>query len=143
MIYRSRYPDPVIPRSSLPDYVLAAAASHSAHPALIDGTTGDTLTYGDLRRLVPAIAQSLAAVPVRPGDVVALMAPNRPAWAAAFYGALTAGATITALVLTLLSAGRGSYGAHALSLLLEIGTVWYLLSPRVQAAFRRVAGDGA
>jgi acyl-CoA synthetase (AMP-forming)/AMP-acid ligase II len=97
MIYRSRYPDPVIPRSSLPDYVFAAAASQAARPALIDGTTGETLTYGDLRRIVPAIAHSLAAVPVRPGDVVALMAPNQPAWAAAFYGALTAGATVTAL----------------------------------------------
>jgi acyl-CoA synthetase (AMP-forming)/AMP-acid ligase II len=97
MIYRSRYPDPVIPRLSLADYVLATAARHSARPALIDGTTGETLTYGDLLRLVPAIAQSLAAVPVRPGDVVALMSPNRPAWAAAFYATLAAGATITAL----------------------------------------------
>jgi hypothetical protein len=56
---------------------------------------------------------------------------------------LGAGATITAIALTLLSAGRGSYEAHTLSLLLEIGTVWYLLSPRVQAAFRSHTGDGA
>lgn len=56
---------------------------------------------------------------------------------------LGAVATITALVLTLLSAGRGSYGAHTLALLLEIGTVWYLLSPRVQAVFRSHAGNGA
>lgn len=56
---------------------------------------------------------------------------------------LGAVATITALVLTLLSAGRGSYGAHTLSLLLEIGTVWYLLSPRVQAVFRSHAGNRA
>jgi hypothetical protein len=56
---------------------------------------------------------------------------------------LGAGATITALLLTLLSAGRGSSGVHTLSLLLEIGTVWYLLSPRVQAAFRSHAGNGA
>src|SRR5665213_4477922 len=97
MIYSSLYPDPVIPRISLPDYVLSAATDQSAHPALIDGTTGETLTYGDLRQLVPAIAQYLAAVPVQPGDCVALMSPNRPAWAAAFYGTLAAGATITAL----------------------------------------------
>ena len=56
---------------------------------------------------------------------------------------LGAGATITAIGLTLLSAGRGSYEAHTLSLLLEIGTVWYLLSPRVQAVFRSHTGDGA
>jgi uncharacterized membrane protein (DUF2068 family) len=56
---------------------------------------------------------------------------------------LGAVATITALALALLSAGRGSYGAHTLALLLEIGTVWYLLSPRVQAVFRSHAGNGA
>jgi hypothetical protein len=56
---------------------------------------------------------------------------------------LGAGATITALLLTLLSAGRGSSGVHTLSLLLEIGTVWYLLSPRVQEAFRSRAGNGS
>lgn len=55
---------------------------------------------------------------------------------------LGSGATLSALVLTLLSAGRGSYGAHTISLLLEIGTVWYLLSPRVQAMFRSHAGNG-
>jgi acyl-CoA synthetase (AMP-forming)/AMP-acid ligase II len=97
MIYRSRYPDPVIPRVSLPDYVLAAAAGESSRPALIDGMTGETLTYGDLLRLVPAVAQSLVAISIRPGDVVALISPNRPAWPVAFYGALAAGATITAL----------------------------------------------
>jgi hypothetical protein len=56
---------------------------------------------------------------------------------------LGAGATIAAIGLTLLSAGQGSYAAHAMSLLLEIGTVWYLLSPRVQAAFRNHTGEGA
>jgi uncharacterized membrane protein (DUF2068 family) len=45
-------------------------------------------------------------------------------------------ATITALALTLMSAGRGSSATHTLWLLLEIGTVWYLLSPRVQEVFR-------
>ena len=56
---------------------------------------------------------------------------------------LGTGATIATLSLTLMSAGRGSYGAHTVSLLLEIGTVWYLLSPRVQAVFRSHAGKGA
>jgi acyl-CoA synthetase (AMP-forming)/AMP-acid ligase II len=115
MIYSSLYPDPVIPRTSLPDYVLSAATDQSADPALIDGTTGETLTYGDLRRLVPAIAQYLAALPVQPGDVVALMSPNRPAWAAAFYGTLAAGATITALnpQLTLREVTRQLHESHA------------------------------
>jgi acyl-CoA synthetase (AMP-forming)/AMP-acid ligase II len=121
MIYRSLYPDPVIPGSSLPDYVLAAAAGQSARPALIDGCTGETLTYGDLLRLVPAIAHSLAGVPVRPGDVVALMSPNRPAWAAVFYGTLAAGATITALnpQLTQREVSRQLSESHAVALIAD------------------------
>jgi len=46
------------------------------------------------------------------------------------------GLTVAALVLTFLSAGRGTERAQTLSLLLEIGTLWYLLSPRVQEALR-------
>jgi acyl-CoA synthetase (AMP-forming)/AMP-acid ligase II len=121
MIYRSLYPDPVIPRISLPDYVLAAATAQSARPALIDGTTGQALTYGDLLRQVAAVAQSLAALAVQPGDVVALMSPNRPAWAAAFYGTLTAGATITALnpQLTEREVSRQLRESHAVALVAD------------------------
>jgi len=121
MIYRSLYPDPVIPHVDLSSYVLADAATRSAHPALIDGNTGETLTYGDLLRLVPAIAQSLAAVPVVPGDVVALMSPNQPAWAAAFYGTLAAGATITALnpQLTQREVSRQLSESHAVALIAD------------------------
>jgi hypothetical protein len=43
---------------------------------------------------------------------------------------------VAALALTELSAGRGPEGAHMLSLLVEIGTLWYLLSPGVHDAFR-------
>jgi acyl-CoA synthetase (AMP-forming)/AMP-acid ligase II len=136
MIYRSLYPDPVIPRSNLPDYVLAVAASESARPALVDGSTGETLTYGDLLRLVPAIAQSLAAVPVRPGDVVALMSPNRPAWAAAFYGTLAAGATITALnpQLTEREVSGHLRESHAVALIADAS-----VAPVAQAAGAAVA----
>lgn len=44
--------------------------------------------------------------------------------------------TIAALVLTVLSAGRGSPLAHTLSLALEVGTLWYMLTPRIRDSFR-------
>ena len=121
MIYKSLYPDPVIPPIGLPDYVLATASIHSARPALIDGTTGETLTYGDLLRLVPAVAHTLEGLGVEPGDVVALMSPNRPAWAAAFYGTLAAGATITALnpQLTPREVSRQLGESHAVALIAD------------------------
>jgi acyl-CoA synthetase (AMP-forming)/AMP-acid ligase II len=136
MIYNSLYPDPVIPRISLPDYVLAAATTHAARPALIDGTTGETLTYDDLRRLVPAVAHSLDAVGVRAGDVVALMSPNRPAWAVAFYGTLAAGATITALnpQLTPREVSRQLRESHAVVLIADISAMSAALAAGAAAA---------
>jgi acyl-CoA synthetase (AMP-forming)/AMP-acid ligase II len=136
MIYRSLYPDPVIPRISLPDYVLSAATAHSARPALIDGTTGETLTYGDLLRLVPATAQSLATLGVQAGDVVALMSPNRPAWAAAFYGALAAGATITALnpQLTEREVSRQLRESHAVALIADTSAMPVAVAASAAAA---------
>jgi hypothetical protein len=39
---------------------------------------------------------------------------------------------IVSIVLTVLGAGRASSSAHLLTLLIEVGTLWYLLSPRVR-----------
>jgi uncharacterized membrane protein (DUF2068 family) len=60
-------------------------------------------------------------------------------WALPLGLALTA----TALALTLVTAGRGSSAAHTMSLLVEIGTLWYLLSTPVQEALRGSAGKDA
>jgi hypothetical protein len=38
---------------------------------------------------------------------------------------------IVSLVLTMLSAGRASSSAHLLTLIFEVGMLWYLLSPSV------------
>ena len=56
---------------------------------------------------------------------------------------LSVAATIGALLLTILSAGLGSDGAHTASILLEIGTLWYLFSAGVRDAFGRNGSDSA
>ena len=66
-----------------------------ARVALIDGMSGAETTYGQLRAQVEAIAGALAARGVGVGDVVALHAPNTPAFAAVFHGILRAGAVVT------------------------------------------------
>jgi acyl-CoA synthetase (AMP-forming)/AMP-acid ligase II len=94
VIHRSHFPDPVIPNASLPAFVLANAIEFGDRPALIDGLTGQSVTYAELARFVPAVARGLASSGVRPGQVVALVSPNQPAWAVAFLGVLSAGAAI-------------------------------------------------
>jgi hypothetical protein len=54
---------------------------------------------------------------------------------------LGVGVTIAAISLTVLSAGRGSPGAHLLFLLLEIGTLWYLLTEPIQKTLHSGRGQ--
>jgi acyl-CoA synthetase (AMP-forming)/AMP-acid ligase II len=96
VIYRSKYPDPVIPDTTLTDYVLAHAGTIGDHAALVDGVSGETFTYADLARQVAIVAAHLATW-TKCGDVVALVGPNQPAWPVAFYGALAAGSVVTAM----------------------------------------------
>ena len=54
---------------------------------------------------------------------------------------LGVGLTIAALVFTEIGAGRGSAGVHTASLLLEIGTLWYLLSPSAHRTMKPQSDD--
>ena len=56
-----------------------------------------TLTHRELYEQVPRIAAALAQRGIGRGDVVALYAPNSPAWAAVFHGVLRANATVTSV----------------------------------------------
>jgi acyl-CoA synthetase (AMP-forming)/AMP-acid ligase II len=60
-------------------------------PALIDGPSGRTLTYGQLAGGVRRVAAGLAARGFAKGDVFAIYSPNLPEYALAFYGVSAAG----------------------------------------------------
>ncbi|MFJ9834443.1 4-coumarate--CoA ligase family protein [Streptomyces sp. NPDC101169] len=94
-MFRSEYAD--VPPVDLPihDVVLGQAAGYGDHPALIDGTDGTTLTYGQVDRFHRRIAAALADAGVRKGDVLALHSPNTIAFPTAFYAATRAGASVT------------------------------------------------
>jgi acyl-CoA synthetase (AMP-forming)/AMP-acid ligase II len=96
-IIRSPYPEVTIPEVSLPDFVFADAASRAARPALIDGPSGRTITYGELVERARLVAGGLAARGFQPGEVFAIYLPNLPEYAVAFYGVLLAGGTNTTI----------------------------------------------
>ena len=56
---------------------------------------GPTTTYAELASRIDRAAAGLAARGLRPGDVLALWAPNSPGWAIAALGAMAAGATVS------------------------------------------------
>lgn len=69
-----------------------AAASYIDAEALVDGEV--RLTWLELRSAVLDAARALAGMGVRPGDRVALCAPNSAHWVVAALGALRAGAAL-------------------------------------------------
>ncbi|MBN9796733.1 MULTISPECIES: AMP-binding protein [Pseudonocardia] len=96
MSLRSPYPDVEIPDVSLTEFLFADGFGDRADaPAIVDGTTGDQLTYTEFHGLVEKIAGGLAARGIGTGDVVALFAPNLPQWAALFHGILRANGIVT------------------------------------------------
>jgi acyl-CoA synthetase (AMP-forming)/AMP-acid ligase II len=93
----SPYPDVAIPELSVTEYVIGPAAGRGNAIAVIDGVTGDRTTYAQLSDQVGTAAGTLAGLGVGPGDVVALMSRNQPAFLPAFHGAIAAGAAVTPL----------------------------------------------
>ena len=106
----SRAGSPVIPSVTLPEFVLGQAHQRGDKRALVDATTGRTLTYRELAIDVRRVGAGLAAHGVQPGDVVALCAPNGIEFVVAWYAASMVGATLT----TLNPAFRGEEITHLL-----------------------------
>ena len=73
----------------------ASARAHASRPALV--WDGGSLTYRELDGRAGALARTLAARGVRPGDRVALTIPNSWQLVVALIGALKAGATAAPL----------------------------------------------
>ncbi|BDE61509.1 AMP-binding protein [Rhodococcus hoagii] len=96
MSFRSPYPAVPIPNRSVYDVLFGSIADTDLdRPALIDGASGTVTDYRTLIGRIDAVAGALAARGVGVGDVVALLSPNSPDFAAVFHGILRAGATAT------------------------------------------------
>ncbi|MDQ4119144.1 MAG: AMP-binding protein [Actinomycetota bacterium] len=93
MIFRSPYPDVVVPTVGLPEFLFGElAAGDAERVAVLDATTGESYRYGELLEGIGRVAAALGARGVGRGDVAALFAPNCTAYPLAFHGILSAGA---------------------------------------------------
>ncbi|MFD4689116.1 4-coumarate--CoA ligase family protein [Streptomyces sp. NPDC058463] len=95
MVFRSEYADVPALDTPIHEAVLGDAAAFGDTVALIDGTNGLSLTYGQLDTFHRRIAAHLAEAGLRKGDVLALHSPNTIAYPPVFYGATRAGASVT------------------------------------------------
>jgi acyl-CoA synthetase (AMP-forming)/AMP-acid ligase II len=96
-IITSKLPPREIPEISVTSHVLRHADRLADRPALIDGTDGRTLTYGQLSDGIRRIAGGLQERGFGKGDVLAIFSPNIPEYAVVFHGVALAGGTVTTI----------------------------------------------
>jgi acyl-CoA synthetase (AMP-forming)/AMP-acid ligase II len=97
IIHSSPFPDVEIPDVSLTEYVLRRAVDVPDRVALVDGPTGRSYTFAELRDAVHRLAGGLQARGFGPGSTLALMAPNVPEYALVFHAVAVAGGTVTTI----------------------------------------------
>ncbi|HEY7361750.1 MAG TPA: AMP-binding protein, partial [Streptosporangiaceae bacterium] len=97
MIYTSPYPPIDAGFAALPLLVSRAAGVMPEQPALVDAPSGTGVTYATLAARIGRVAAGLAERGFSPGDVLALRAPNIPAWAGVAFGAMAAGGAVTGI----------------------------------------------
>src|ERR1700682_3472846 len=95
MIFKSPYSDIEIPEVPVVSFILERAAQFAAKPALIDGSSGRTLTYEQLVSAMDRTSASLAARGFRKGDVFAIHCLNAPEYAVAFLAVAKLGGIST------------------------------------------------
>ncbi|MER7761815.1 FadD3 family acyl-CoA ligase [Streptomyces sp. NPDC097619] len=135
--------DPEDPRGdlrwvSVPRLVREAAARFGDREAVVDGRT--RISYAELGARVERAAAACLAAGTRPGDRVAVWAPNGLDWIVSALGAVTAGAVLVPLNTRF----KGAEAAYVLArsrarLLFVTGT---FLGTSYVASLRRAAAEG-
>jgi acyl-CoA synthetase (AMP-forming)/AMP-acid ligase II len=97
MIFHSPFPDVTIPEMSITSFALRHTMQLADKPALIDGLTGRSITYGQLEILVRRLAIGLAERGFGKGDVLAIYSPNVLEYAIAVHGTIAAGGAVTTI----------------------------------------------
>jgi acyl-CoA synthetase (AMP-forming)/AMP-acid ligase II len=95
MIFRSAWPDVEIADVPLADFVLRHAERLRDRPAIVDGPTGRTLTFGDLADQVKRAAAALHRMGFKQGDVFAIYSPNVPEYAVVLLAVASLGGVTT------------------------------------------------
>ncbi|MFI9813095.1 4-coumarate--CoA ligase family protein [Saccharothrix variisporea] len=97
MVFRSPFPDVVVPDVSLHELLFGDLGDRADRVALVDGSSGASLSYRQLAGAVDRLAAALAERGIGKGDVVGILSPNTPYYAVVFHGILRAGATATTI----------------------------------------------
>ncbi|XP_062078640.1 4-coumarate--CoA ligase CCL1 [Humulus lupulus] len=95
-IFRSKLPDIYIPNHlPLHSYCFENISQFKDRPCLINGATGEIITYADVDLTSRKVAAGLDKLGIKQGDVIMLLLQNSPEFVYAFLAASYIGAIIT------------------------------------------------
>ncbi|MEM7344971.1 MAG: 4-coumarate--CoA ligase family protein [Chloroflexota bacterium] len=97
MIFTSSFPTIEIPDMTLTEFTLQQAEALADKPAIIDGTSGRTITYGQLSGAIKLVGSSLSQRGFKKGDVFAIYSPNVPEYAVIFHAVASIGGINTTI----------------------------------------------
>jgi len=97
MIIKSPYPNVEIPEVPLTSFVLQRAAELGDKPALIEATTGRTLTYAQLTENIRRAAVNLSQRGFKQGDVFGILSSNNLEYAIVLHSVATLGGVVTTI----------------------------------------------
>ena len=85
MVFTSPLPSIDIPNISLSSLVLEKSEQLGDKPALIDGSSGQFISYSELGRQAKCLAAGLAQRGFKRGDVLGIFSPNCPEYGIVFH----------------------------------------------------------
>jgi acyl-CoA synthetase (AMP-forming)/AMP-acid ligase II len=132
IVFTGPYAVEDVPEVGLPAFVMRDWQRRGASTALIDASTGRSLSYAELAAAVRRSAAGLAERGLVRGDVLALCAPNSPDFALVYYSALAAGAVVRTISLD-------AAEAEARSQLAQSKPQWLATTPNLVAMLTRAA----
>ncbi|KAL0331033.1 UNVERIFIED_CONTAM: 4-coumarate--CoA ligase-like 6 [Sesamum angustifolium] len=95
-VYQSKYPPVNLPSEPFLDIVsFIFSQKHDGVNALIDSSSGFSVSYSQLCTLVKSVACGLHHMGVKQGDVILFLLPNSVCFPIVFLGALSVGAIVT------------------------------------------------
>lgn len=95
-VYQSKLPDIEIKNDmSLHGYCFQNIGAYRDNPCLINGSTGEVHTYGEVERTARRVAAGLHRMGVQQREVIMILLPNSPEFVFAFLGASFRGAMST------------------------------------------------
>jgi acyl-CoA synthetase (AMP-forming)/AMP-acid ligase II len=96
MIFPSPLKDITVPEIPLAQFILEQTnSSIGDKPALVEGVSGQALSYEELRHKVGMVAANLTRRGFKKGEVFAICCPNLPEFAIAIYAVWSLGGIIT------------------------------------------------